>query len=386
MKKLLVFSILLVVLLSFPGCKKAVTETVKIGAIFSISGANAFLGEPEKNSVNMVIEEYNAKNPNNKVEVVIYDDEGDAAKAQNFAAKLIEEENCLAVIGPSITGSSLKIIDIAKENETPLISCAAAASIVEPVSERKWVFKTAQSDKIAVGKLYGYMKSKNLKNIAIITVSNGYGQSGKTFLENMAPDYGISIIENQTYGAEDSDMKAQLTRIKAAKPDAIICWGTNPGPAYVVRNLKELNITIPLFQSHGVGNSKYIELAGDAVEGTYLVAGKLLIADTLIETDPQKNILTEYAKKYTEKFNEPPSTFGGHGWDSIMLILNAIDSGVIKGSDKEKKDALRNYIENTKNFIGISGVYNFSENDHNGLDENAFAIITVKNGKWLFVE
>ena len=168
MKKLLVFSILSIVLLSFLGCKKAATETIKIGAIFSISGANAFLGEPEKNSVNMVIEEYNAKNPDNKVEVVIYDDEGDAAKAQNFAAKLIEEENCIAVIGPSITGSSLKIIDIAKENETPLISCAAAASIVEPVNERKWVFKTAQSDKIAVGKLYGYMKSKNFKNIAII--------------------------------------------------------------------------------------------------------------------------------------------------------------------------------------------------------------------------
>lgn len=387
MKRIFFLFAVLILFISVFGCKKGIKEgSFKIGAIFSISGANAFLGEPEKNTVSMLVEEHNKNNPDKKIELLIFDDEGDSTKAQNFATKLIEEEKCLAVVGPTLSGTSLKIIDIATENETPLISCAAAAAIVEPVEQRKWVFKTAQSDKSAVGRLCRYIKDKGLKNIAIITVSNGFGQSGKNFLESMVGDYGLKIVENQTFGAEDSDMKAQLTKIKSAKPDAIICWGTNPGPAYVVRNAKELGITIPIFQSHGVGNTKYIELAGDSVEGTYIVAGKLLIADTLVDTDLQKKVLLEYADKYTQRFNEPPSTFGGHSYDAIQLVIDAINSGLVKGTEKEKKEAIRNFIENSKNFVGISGVFNFSETDHNGLSEDSFAIIKITNGKWAFVE
>jgi len=373
MKKFLL-SIFLVLLLLIPGCKKQEKQAYKIGAIFSISGANAFLGEPEKNTALMLVEEYNKKNPDKKIELIIYDDEGDATKAQNFATKLIEEDKVLAVIGPTLSGTSLKIIGIATENETPLISCAAAASIVEPVNERKWIFKTAQSDKLAVQRLYKYISSKGMKKIAIITVSNSFGQSGKNFLETLAKDYGLEIVENQTFGPEDSDMKAQLTKIKSAKPDAIICWGTNPGPAYVVRNAKELGINIPLFQSHGVGNQKYIELSGSAVEGTYLVGGKLLIAETMPDSEPQKKVLLDYSKNYTERYNEPPSTFGGHAYDAIMLIINAIESGNITGSEKEMKEKLRDYIENVKGFVGISGIFNMSSEDHNGLSEDCFSI------------
>lgn len=388
MKKILkILFVSLLLLILFFGCKKQEQKKVyKIGAIFSISGASAFLGEPEKNTALMMVEEYNKKNSDKKIELIVYDDEGDATKAQNFATKLIEEEKVLAVIGPTLSGTSLKIIGIATENETPLISCAAAASIVEPVNERKWIFKTAQSDKLAVERLYKYLSSKDMKKIAIITVSNSFGQSGKNFLETLAKNYGLQIVENQTYGPEDSDMKAQLTKIKGAKPDAIICWGTNPGPAYVVRNAKELGIAIPIFQSHGVGNKKYIELAGNAVEETYLVGGKLLIADTLPDTDPQKKVLLDYGKKYTERFNEAPSTFGGHAYDAIMMIINALDSGNITGTEKEMKSKLRDYVENVKGFVGISGIFNMSTEDHNGLAEDCFSIIKVSGGKWTFVE
>ncbi|HOV13208.1 MAG TPA: ABC transporter substrate-binding protein [Spirochaetota bacterium] len=285
------------------------------------------------------------------------------------------------------SGTSLKITDIATENKTPLISCAAAAAIVEPVNERKWIFKTAQSDKLAVSRLYKYISSKGIKNIAILTVANGFGQSGKTFLENMANDFNIKIVENQTFGAQDTDMKSQLTKIKSSKPEIIICWGTNPGPAYVVRNAKELGLNIPIYQSHGVGNSKYIELAGDSVEGTFLVAGKLLVNETLSDSDAQKIVLANYTKDYKEMFKENPSTFGGHGFDSISLVLKAIEEDKLTGKTlEEKRENLRNYLEGVKNFVGISGIFNFSESDHNGLTEDSFAIIEVKDGKWNFIE
>ncbi|OHD16731.1 MAG: hypothetical protein A2Y34_00615 [Spirochaetes bacterium GWC1_27_15] len=386
MKKLIIFLFSLFLIFSFGGCKKTTKESIKIGAIFSVTGANAFLGEPEKNTATMLVEKFNQMYPDKKVELIVYDDEGDATKAQNFATKLIEEDGCVAIIGPTLSGTSLKILDLAKENKTPLISCAAAAAIVEPVNEREWIFKTAQSDKLTVTRLYKYISKNNIKNIAIITVSNGFGQSGKGFLESLAKDYGLTIVENQTFGAQDTDMKAQLTKIKSTKPDAIICWGTNPGPAYVVRNAKELGMSTPIYQSHGVGNQKYIDLAGDAIEGTYLVAGKLLVNESLPDTELQKSVLTQYTKEYQEKFGDMPSTFGGHAWDATNLVLNAIEKGVITGNTAEDKAKLRDFIENEKNFVGISGVYNFSKDDHNGLTEDAFSIIQVKNGKWNFVE
>ncbi len=387
MKKLLLFVLSLIFVISFTNCKKTNQETIKIGAIFSVSGANAFLGEPEKNTALMIVENFKKRYPDKKIELLIYDDEGDATKAQNYATKLIEEENVVAVIGPTISGASLKIIDIALDNNTPLISCAAAASIVEPVSERKWIFKTAQSDKLAVNKLFKYISSQGIKDIAIITVSNGFGQSGKTFLEELAKEFNINIVENQTFGSQDTDMKSQLTKIKSSNPEIIICWGTNPGPAYIVRNAKELGINIPIYQSHGVGNNKYIELAGDSVEGTFLVAGKLLVCETLNETDLQKNVLLKYSEDYKAMFKEDPSTFGGHGYDAITLVLNAIESGILDGKEiGEQREALRDYLENVKNFVGVTGIFNFSETDHNGLDETSFAIIKIKDGKWNFVE
>jgi branched-chain amino acid transport system substrate-binding protein len=362
-------------------------DKIKVGAIFSVTGSSAPLGDPEKKTAIMMVDKFNKAHPDKQVELIIYDDEGDSTKAQNFAVKLIEEDGCLTVIGPTISGSSLKVLETATENKTPLISCAAAAAIVEPAADRKWIFKTAQSDKLAAGRLFKFISSKKMKKIAIITVSNGFGQSGKTFLENLAPTYGLTIVENQVFGDKDTDIKAQLTKIKSANPDAIICWGTNPGPAYVARNAKELGIKIPLFQSHGVGNIQYIELAGvDAVEGTYLVAGKLLVYETMAKTEKQKDLLTNYAKDYKTLYKEEPSTFGGHSFDAISLVLKAIEDGKVKGNTVADKNALRDFVESTKNFIGISGIFNFSTTDHNGLSEDAFSIIQIKKGKWVFVE
>ncbi|MBN1522021.1 MAG: ABC transporter substrate-binding protein [Candidatus Aureabacteria bacterium] len=356
-------------------------ETIKIGAIFSVTGRTAFLGTPEKETVEMLVEQINANGGINgkKLEVIIYDTEGDASKAVNFATKLIEEDNVIGIIGPTLSGTSLAIVDLANENEIPLISCAASIKITEPAAERKWVFKTAQSDRTAVLRIYNYLKEKGIEKIALLTVANAFGKSGQMELEKTVMDYGFTVVSNETFDPEVTDIKPQLTKIKGKNPDAIICWGTNPGPAYVARNMKELGMETLLVQSHGVASKQFIALAGDASEGIVLPAGKLLVADKLDDNDPQKVVLLKYKKDFTDKYDKAPDTFGGHGYDALMIMVKAIEQ---VGADKAK---IRDAIEGMT-FVGISGVFQFSAEEHNGLTEDAFAMITIKDGEWALLE
>jgi branched-chain amino acid transport system substrate-binding protein len=356
-------------------------ETIKIGAIFSVTGKSAFLGTPEKETVEMLAEKINAQGGINgkKVEVIICDDEGDSSKAVNFATKLIETDKVVGLIGPTISGTSLAIIDICSENKIPLISCAASIKIVEPVAERTWVFKTAQNDRSAVKKIFSYLKKTGIKKVAFLSDANAYGKSGQQELEKTVPEYGFEVVFNESYDTNLTDFKPQLTKVKEAAPDAVICWGTNPGPAYIARNMKELGMKTLLVNSHGVASKKFIELAGDAAEGIILPAGKLLVAENLPEDNPQKAVLLQYKKDFSERYKKDPDTFGGHGYDAFMILVKAIEKA---GADKAK---IRDEVEKMK-FVGISGVFQFSAKDHNGLNEDAFAIITIKDGKWAFVE
>ncbi len=377
MKKSFMFFSIFLIVFSTVTCLFANEETIKIGALFSVTGRTAFLGTPEKESVEMLVEQINAKGGINGklVELIIYDTEGDASKTVNFATKLIEEDNVIGIIGPTLSGTSLAIVDLANENEIPLVSAAASIKIIEPASERKWVFKTAQNDRIAVKKIYTHLKKNNIKKIALLTVANAFGKSGQKELEAAVEKFGFKVIANETFDPKITDLKPQLTKIKEQAPDAIICWGTNPGPAYVARNMKELGMKTLLVQSHGIASKKFIELAGDACEGNILPAGRLLIAEKLDDGNLQKSILLKYKKDFKEKYGKDPDTFGGHGYDALMIMVKAIE---IAGTDKAK---IRETIENMK-YVGISGIFQFSPKEHNGLTEDAFAIITIKDGSW----
>ncbi|MBN2140498.1 MAG: ABC transporter substrate-binding protein [Desulfovibrionaceae bacterium] len=356
-------------------------ESVKIGAVLSATGPASFLGEPEKNTMQMLQEEINAKGGvlGKKLEIVIYDDETDVNKCVLAAKKLLDKDGVVAVAGPSVSGNTLAIIKFFEEAKIPLVSCAASEKIVTPVNA--WVFNTPQLDRHAVTRIMLDAKAKGLNNIAIITVSNGFGQSGRAVLQELLPPNGFNLVADEVYGPKDTDMTAQLTKIKAAGADAIICWGTNPGPAVVARNRVQLGIDTPLYMSHGVASKKFIELAGPAAEGIMLPAGRLIVADQIPDDNPQKPLLLSYAKAYTEKYNAPVSTFGGHGWDSIKLIVEAINMG------KSAKPAdIRDNLEKIKGFVGTGGVFNYSPENHNGLDENAFVMVVIKDGDWKIMD
>jgi len=355
-------------------------EPYVIGGVFSVTGRASFLGEPEKNSMEMFADMINESGGINghKLEVIIYDDEGDPTNTVINVKKLIEKDNVIAIIGPSLSGNTLGVIDTVEEKQVPLISCAASIKITSPV--KPWVFKTPQTDEHAVLKIYEYLASKGITKIAIITVSNGYGDSGKEQLKALAEGAGITIVAEEAYGEEDSDMTAQLTNIKGTDAEAIVCWGTNPGPAIIAKNLVQLGIDLPLVQSHGVASPSYIEYAGDAANGNILPTGKILVLDQLPKKDVQYDALMEYKDLYEATYESAVSGFGGYAWDAMGIIAQALET---TGADRA---ALRDAIEGTTDFVGVSGVFNMSPEDHNGLTKDAFVIVVIEDGGWKIVE
>jgi len=221
------------------------------------------------------------------------------------------------------------------------------------------------------------MNKKGISKIAIITGTTGFGDQGRKQLKKLAPEYGITIVGDETYGPKDTDMTAQLTRIRATDAQAIVNWSIVPAQAIVAKNVRQLGMKIPLFQSHGFGNIKYVEAAGKAAEGIIFPAGRLLAVSTLPDSNPQKEVLLRYKWEYETRFGEKVSTFGGHAWDALWLVVKALrEAGPDRG-------AIRDYIENIKGFVGTGGIFNFSPQDHSGLTKEAFEMLTVKGGKFV---
>jgi branched-chain amino acid transport system substrate-binding protein len=354
-------------------------EVYKVGGIFSITGPASFLGDPEKKSMEMAVEAINARGgvDGRMLEAVIYDTEADPTKAVNAVNKLIHKDGVIAIVGPSNTPPSLAVLTYAERAGIPLISCAAGIGITQPV--KPWVFKTAQSDVLAVAAIYQDMQREGLRRIGILTVANAFGESGAQQLKAQASQHGIEIALAESFGAQDTDMTAQLTKLRSQNPDALVCWGTNPGPAVVAKNARQMNLSMPLYQSHGVASPKFIELAGEAAEGLRLPAGKILVADLLPADDPQKAVLQDYIRSYAARYQQPASGFGGYAFDAVHLLAKALEGS---GGDKQK---IRQSLEQIQGHVGVSGVFNFSATEHNGLGAEAFVMVKIEKGKWALI-
>ena len=359
----------------------AASAEVKIGSVLSVTGPASFLGDPEKRTLEMYVEAINAKGGVNgeKLKLVVYDDGGDANNARTFATRLIEEDNVFAMVGGTTTGSTLAMIPAFEDAQIPFISLAGAIQIIDPV--RKWVFKTPHTDRMACEKIFADLKRRNLTTIAMISGTDGFGKSMRDQCVAVAPKAGITIAHEESYGPRDSDMTPQLTNIKGTPGvQAVVNPGFGQGPAIVTRNYRQLGIALPLYQSHGVASKEFIELAGAAAEGVRLPAAALLVADKLDPNDPQKPIVTSYARTYQEETGRAVSTFGGHAYDGLMILVQAMQRA--GGPDKAK---VRDEIEKTKGYIGTGGVVNMSPSDHMGLDLTAFRMLEIRNGDWTLV-
>jgi branched-chain amino acid transport system substrate-binding protein len=270
----------------------------------------------------------------------------------------------------------MQIKNICQENKTILISCAAAEDIVNPVAS--YVFKVPQKDSDAVRHIYEVMKAKGIKRIGVITSNDGYGIAGGKQLANLAEPAGITIAISEAYSRDETNLTGILTKVKGQDVQAVVNWSVVPAQSLVARNMKQIGLDVPLFQSSGFGNIKYVQAGGEAANGTIFPCGRLLVADELPDNHPQKAVLIAYKKDYESRFKEDASTFGGHTYDALLILTEAIKKA--NSTDREK---VRDAMENLKGIVGIAGVFNFSSKDHNGLDMNAYEMLTVKDGKFV---
>ena len=356
----------------------AAAEPIRIGSVLSVTGPAAFLGDPELKTLQLYIERINKEGGvlGRPLELVHYDDGTDATKANSFAKRLIEDDKVDVLIGGTTTGSTMSMVPLAEKAGVPFVSLAGAVVIIEPV--KKWVFKTPHTDRMAAEKVFEDMKKRGLTKIALLSETSGFGQSGRKETEALAPKMGITLVANETYGPKDTDMSPQLTKIKNT-PDvqALFIFGLGQGPAIVNKNLRQLGVSLPVYHAHGVASEEFIRLSGSAAEGVRLPAAALLVADKLPASDPQKPVVTAYAKAYRDRYKEDVSTFGGHAYDGLMLVTDAI-----KRAGSTDKAAVRDALEATHGYIGTGGKVTFSATDHLGLDQSAFRMLEVKGGDW----
>jgi len=353
-------------------------EPIRVGAVLSTSGPATFLGDPEEKTLKLYVDRINAEGGvlGRKLELFAYDDGSDPGKANSFTKRLILQDKVDFIVGGSTTGSTMAMIPLVEANKVPFMSMGAANVIVQPI--RPYVFKLPHSDTMAAEKILGDMKARGLTKFAMLSDTGGFGKSSRSETLKVAKKLGMTVVSDQSYGEKDTDMTPQLQKIKSTDAQAVLISGTGQAPAIATKNYRQLGLKLPLYMTHGQATVVYIKLAGPASEGVRLPTPALLVADQLADNDPQKKIGMDYKRTFEDAYKIDVSTFGGYAYDGLMMTLAAIKKA--GSTDKQK---VRDVLEHLKNFDGVNGVYNMIPTDHMGLNESAFHMAVIKDGKFV---
>jgi branched-chain amino acid transport system substrate-binding protein len=355
---------------------------IKVGITSSATGPAASLGIPQKNTVSLLPTEVAGK----KIEFIVLDDASDTTTAVKNTRKFIDEDKVDLVIGSSITPNSLAMIDVVAENQTPTISMAASASIVEPVdAKRAWVFKTPQNDAQMASAITEHMAKSGVKTVALIGFADAYGDSWVKEFGKAAEPHKLQVVANERYARTDQSVTGQTLKIVAAKPDAVLIIGSGTPAALPAHALKERGYKGKLYQTHGAANADFLRVCGKDCEGTYLPVGPVLVADQLPDSNPIKKPAMAYKTAYEKAFGGEVSPFGGYMLDSYLVFANAVPEALKHGQPGTPafRQALRDAIVNTKDLPTTQGVVNMSPTDHLGLDERSRVMVQISNGKWV---
>ena len=360
----------------------AAQQPIRIGSFLSTTGPAAFLGDPEIKTLKLYVDKLNAQGGvlGRKLELVVYDDGGDAAKANAFAKRLIESDKVDLIIGGTTTGTTMSVVPVVEAAGIPFISLAGGIVVIEPV--RKSVFKTPGTDRQSVERIFGEMRARGFAKVGLLSETSGLGQSSRQEALKLAPKHGLALVGDETYAPKDTDMTPQLTRLRNAPGvQALLVVGVGQGPAMATRNVDQLAIKLPLYHTHGVAALDFIELTGKASEGVRMAAPALIVVDDLPASDPQKAVLSAYRKAFKDQWQEEPATFGGYAYDALTIAADAIKRA--GGAEREK---VRAAIEATRGHVGTAGVFNLSAEDHMGLEMGSFRMVEVRGGTFRLVK
>jgi branched-chain amino acid transport system substrate-binding protein len=354
-------------------------DPVRVGSVLSLTGGASSLGDPELKTLEMMVEQTNKAGGllGRPVELVHYDDGSEPGKANALVKRLIEDDKVDMLIGGTTTGASMAMYPLIERAKIPFISLAGALVIVEPV--KPWMFKAAHHDRMVGQRVMLDMLAKGYKSIAMLSDTSGFGQSARKEMLNVAQKVGITVAVDETFNPKDTDVTAQLAKIKnTPNVQALFAVTFGQGAVVVTKNIAQLGIDLPHYQTSGVATREYIRLSGPAAEGVRLPAPVLMVASELPDSDPQKQLSIDYVKDYESRYKTDVSSFGAYARDAWHIWVNAVTQA--KSFDKVK---VRDFIENTAGLPGTSGVINLSPQDHLGLDVSALKIVTVKNGNFV---
>jgi branched-chain amino acid transport system substrate-binding protein len=357
-------------------------DPVVIGAIVSATGPNAALGEQERNVLQMMEAQINAGGGvlGRPVKIVVEDDKTDAKEAVTAANKLIDQDKVVALIAATGSASTLAVKEITAQKGLPQMAMAAANDITDK-APMDWIWRTPQKDAFAVSRALDYIANTlKLTKIAVLHDENAFGSSGSAEIAKQAPTMGLEVVATESYKTNDTDMTAQLTKIRGADPEVLVVWGTNPGPALAAKNMQQLGMTIPYVGSHGIANQTFIKLAGDAAEGVVFPAGRLLVPSSI--TDPaQKAVTDKFIADYQAAYGAAPNPFAGYAFEAVTLLVDAITR-----AGNTDAAAIQTALNATAGFPGPDGLYNYSATDHDGLQASDMIMVKIQGGTWVLAE
>ncbi|MDY0341268.1 MAG: ABC transporter substrate-binding protein [Coriobacteriia bacterium] len=361
-----------------PSARADGVEPYRIGAVLSLTGTYAGLGVPEKNAIELEVSRINKAGgiAGRPVEVIYEDDASDAAKSQAASVRLIDKEEVLAIIGASGTGQTIAMRTDAERAGVSIVSMAGGSVLTDDFSQ--WVFQTPWPNRIVIPFVLEKMAAAGYSTVGLISDTGGYGVDGRDYVLSHADDAGVTVVADETFNSGDTDMSSQLTKVRAADPDALLIWAAGKEGAIIARNARQLNMPQPLYGGSGIAREEFIEGAGEAAEGVRLGTGKILIPDSFGVGTESYEVATSFIARYEAAYGVEPDIFAGHAYDAIGLIADAL--GRIEG--EVTPGALRDALEETNAWVGIDGIFTYSTSDHNGLTTDEMVLYVIEDGTW----
>jgi branched-chain amino acid transport system substrate-binding protein len=352
------------------------TDSIKIGAPLAMSGRAAFAGLAEKNTLIMYAEEFNKAGGLNgqPIEFIFYDTEMKPDVAVNMVKRLIKKDRVLAIVGITSSWEGMAVLPILEKEKVPSILLASSSGLVDPL--KKWVFKIPSDDRIVVSRMIEHMKGNGIKKVALMSSSDGYGDGGRNSLLAQAPEQGIDIIFDERFAGDETDLTPLINKIKNTDAQAVVSWSSKRTPSVVALNYHQLGMQPPLYLGHAALAPAFIKAVGNVADGNLTASMKFQAGPVLPDSDPQKKVILEYQEAYKARFGEPANQFGATGYDAFHILVAALKKG---GTDKAK---VRDAIEQTSDFVGTQGIFNYSPNDHGGLAPDSILMYKVTEGEW----
>jgi branched-chain amino acid transport system substrate-binding protein len=374
-QKLFVISALIfftLILVSFA----AAADPIKIGAPLAMSGRAAFAGLAEKNTLIMYAEKFNKAGglDGRPIEFIFYDTEMKPDVAVNMVKRLIKKDRVITIVGITSSWEGMAVLPILEKEKIPSILLASSSGLVDPV--RKWVFKIPSDDRIVISRMVEHMKENGIKKVALMSSSDGYGDGGRNSLLAQAPEHGIEIIFDERFAGDETDLTPLINKIKNIDAQAVVSWSSKRTPSVVALNYHQLGMQPPLYLGHAALAPAFIKAVGNVAEGNLTASMKFQAGPVLPDSDPQKKVILEYQDAYNKRFGEPANQFGATGYDAFHILVAALKK---VGTDKAK---IRDAIEQTSEFVGTQGIFNYSANDHGGLAPDSILMYKVIEGEW----